>query len=94
DDIAVDFTNRMTRDNCNPNLSYKYAPDGKTIISVTVTANGNTCAAPIPVTLPVSATSSSPGLVRETIGSEPLVIWVPLTGSPVTLQLSSPVSVA
>ncbi|CAD0114117.1 unnamed protein product [Aureobasidium uvarum] len=93
DDMAIDFANRMTRDQCNPNLTYKYAPDGKTIISITVTANGNTCAAPIPVTLPVGATSSAPGLVREVIGSDPLVIWVPLSGSPVTLALASPVSV-
>ncbi|KAI5206725.1 hypothetical protein E4T39_02394 [Aureobasidium subglaciale] len=92
DDIAIDFKNRMTRDQCNPNLNYKYSVDGKSILSVTVTANGNSCSAPIPVTLPVGASSSAPGLVRETLGSDPLVIWVPLTGSPVTLTLSSPVS--
>jgi hypothetical protein len=93
DDIAIDFTNRRTRDQCNPNLTYNYSSDGKKIVSVTVTANGNICAAPIGVTLPVGATSNAPGLVRETLGSDPLIIWVPLTGSPVTLNLASPVSV-
>jgi hypothetical protein len=92
DDIATDFLNRMARDKCNPNLSYKHSADGKTIIAVTVTADGNSCSAPIPVTLPVGFSSVAPGLVRESIGSEPLVVWVPLTGSPVTLTLSSPVS--
>ncbi|THY70582.1 hypothetical protein D6C94_08476 [Aureobasidium pullulans] len=92
DDIGIDFMNRMARDKCNPNLSYQYSADGKSVTSVTVTANGNSCSAPIPVTLPVGATSNAPGLVRETIGSDPLVIWVPLTGSPVTLNLASPVS--
>jgi hypothetical protein len=93
DDIAIAFTDRRTRDQCNPSLTYNYSPDGKRINSVTVTANGNTCAAPIAVTLPTGFTSNAPGLVREAIGSEPLVVWVPLTGSPVTLALSSPVSV-
>ena len=93
DDIAIAFTNRATRDQCNPNLTYNKSSDGQKIVSVTVTANGNTCAAPIAVTLPIGATSNAPGLVRETIGSDPLVIWVPLTGSPVTLNLASPVSV-
>jgi hypothetical protein len=93
DDIAIAFTDRRTRDQCNPSLTYNYSPDGKRINSVTVTANGNTCAAPIAVTLPTGFTSNAPGLIREAIGSEPLVVWVPLTGSPVTLALSSPVSV-
>jgi hypothetical protein len=93
DDIAIAFTDRRTRDQCNPSLTYKYSADSKRIVSVTVTANGNTCAASIAVTLPTGFTSNAPGLVRELIGSEPLVVWVPLTGSPVTLALSSPVSV-
>lgn len=91
DDVAKDFNNRMARDNCLPNLSYKYSSDGKSIVSVTVTTTGNFCSVPIAVTLPVNANSAVTGLVRETIGSEPLVIWVPMTGSPVTLTLSSPV---
>jgi hypothetical protein len=93
DDIAIDFTNRRTRDQCNPNLTYNRSADGKKIVSVTVTANGNTCAAPIGVTLPGGVTSNAPGLVRDTLGSDPTIIFVPLTGSPVTLTLISPISV-
>lgn len=93
DDIATDFSNRMTRDQCYPTLVYNYDASGKTIQSVTVSAANMSCGAPIPVTLPGPATSSARGLVRETIGSEPLVIWVPLNGSSVTLTLTQPVSV-
>ncbi|KAJ9624482.1 hypothetical protein H2203_005217 [Taxawa tesnikishii (nom. ined.)] len=91
DDLAQLFLQRMARDNCNPNLTYMYSSDGTRITAVTVTASGNTCSAPIPVTLPTSA-SSTGTVARDQVGSEPLIVWVTLSGSPVTLTLSTPVA--
>lgn len=94
DAMAQNFVDRMTRDECNPNLSYKYSSDGSHITSVTVTANSNTCSVPIPVTLPngVSATTSG-STTKDSVGSEPVIEWVTLSGSAVTLTLSTPVSI-
>lgn len=78
---------------CNPNLTYNYSNDGKTIVSVTVKANGNTCAVNVPVTFPGTATTSSSGNTQDKVGSEPLIYWTKLSGSPVTYNLGSPVTV-
>ncbi|KAK3384072.1 hypothetical protein B0T24DRAFT_72677 [Lasiosphaeria ovina] len=92
DDIAELFLNRMTLDACAPNLVYNYSDDGTAIVSVTVTATGNSCGTLVPVTVPGTATSS--GLSTEDIvGSEPAIYWVTLSGSPVTLSLSAAVPV-
>jgi hypothetical protein len=94
DDAAVQFTNRMARDKCAPNLAYIYSADGKSITGVTVTATGNTCSVQIPVTFPGPATSSSTvGVTREKVGSDPLTIWIKLSGAPVTYTLTTPISV-
>lgn len=81
---------RMTRDACNPQLRYTINPTANTVTAITVTTNGNTCAKPIPVTVPNSVTSTS-GHTTEKIGSDPLTIWVTMSGSPVTFTLSAPV---
>lgn len=94
DDLAVEFRNRMARDACNYNLNYGYSADGTSITSVIVTAgNGNTCSAPIPVTLPGDATISGSGTItKDKVGNDPMIIWVTLNGSPITLNLLAPVA--
>ena len=86
--MSAGFLDRFNRDKCNYGLSYGIN-DGS-ISSVTVTANGNTCSAPIPVTFP-SAVSDTKGFKAEKVGSDPQTVWVQLTGSPVTLALSQPI---
>ncbi|KAI8664211.1 hypothetical protein NCS55_00929200 [Fusarium keratoplasticum] len=93
DDIAQYFLDRKTLDDCNPQLSYGFSDDGKTIESVTVTANGNTCSVPVPVTVPGGASASGGSSSSDTLGSEPTIEWVTLAGSPVTLTLSQPLTV-
>jgi hypothetical protein len=79
----------MTRDNCNYTLSWTVA-SGK-ITKVTVGSTGNTCIVAIPVIIPGGVTS--PGSFRtEQVGSDPLTIWVKLSGSAVTLTLKTPIA--
>ncbi|OQO00893.1 hypothetical protein B0A48_13580 [Cryoendolithus antarcticus] len=89
DDLAAQFTSRMTRDNCKPSLSNTLSSDGKTITAVTVTATNNKCGTTIPVTLPGNAPS---GYTADKVGSEPNIVWVSLTGSAVKLTLPTPVA--
>ncbi|KAI5367119.1 hypothetical protein Slin15195_G022520 [Septoria linicola] len=91
DDIAQKFLQRMARDQCNPNLAYRYSQDGSQIVGVTVSADGNTCSAPIPVTFPGPASGGA--ATDDKVGSEPLIKWVALSGSTQTYTLASPVSV-
>ncbi|TKX19912.1 hypothetical protein C1H76_8110 [Elsinoe australis] len=90
DAIGKEFTNRMTRDNCKYNLAWNKSNDGKSFTSVTVTATNNQCGAPIPVTVPADASGSG---TKDKIGADPLIMWVTLSGQPVTLTLSAPVAV-
>lgn len=93
DDMVQQFVQRMTRDQCQPTLSWTYSTDGKSITGAQVgTANGNSCAAPIGVTLPGPASTTS-GATSDQVGSEPLINWVNLSGSPVTFTLNTPISV-
>lgn len=72
-------------------MSYSMDFTRKVITGITVTAaNNNNCAAPIPVTVPGSLWNSL-GYRTEQIGSDPLTVWVPLKGSPVSLELDKPV---
>lgn len=93
DDIAAQFTNRMALDGCNANLSYTYSTDGKHITGVTVTANGNTCSVPVPVTFPGPVTTSSSGVTYEQLGKDPITAWVTLSGSAVSFTMTTPVAV-
>lgn len=92
DDIAAQFTNRMALDQCSPNLSYTYSADGTQITGVTVTANGNTCNVPVPITFPGTATTSAV-TTSEKLGTDPLTVWATLSGSPISFTLGSPVAV-
>lgn len=89
DEFTHYFLDRMTLDQCKPSAKMVYSDDGKSIAAVTVTANGNTCAVPVPVTLP-SGTAS--GAKIDQVAQEPPIAWVTLSGQPVTIQLSSPVA--
>jgi hypothetical protein len=90
DDFSADFANRMARDACAPILTLTTNPTAQTITGVTLTATGNTCNVTLPVTVPGPVTSTQ-GFTTEQIGSDPLTIWVSLTGSPVTFTLKTPV---
>ncbi|KAJ5198257.1 extracellular serine-rich protein [Penicillium cinerascens] len=87
-DMSAAFLARFNRDKCGYTLSYTTA-DQK-ITAVTVSATGNTCSEPIPVTFPV-APSSTHGFTTEQLGSDPLTVWVQLSGSPVTFTLATPI---
>ncbi|KAM7186129.1 non-anchored cell wall protein-1 [Naviculisporaceae sp. PSN 640] len=89
DDIAKSFLDRMALDDCNPNMVYNYSEDGRSIVSVTLLASGNACDVPVPVTVPGRAMSD--GLSNlDQVGTEPAIYWTDISGSPVTLTLSSP----
>ncbi|CAI6080381.1 unnamed protein product [Clonostachys chloroleuca] len=93
DQMVTYFTNRMTLDACSPKMSYVWSNDGKTLQKVVVTANGNTCSTPIPVTIPKGSVTASGGSVTsDVVGAEPPIQWVTLNGSPVTLTLSNAVT--
>lgn len=79
----------MARDACSYGLTY--AITSGSITGVTVTANGNTCGTSVPITVPGSVTNTQ-GFATEQIGSDPLTIWVALSGSPVSFTLSQPVA--
>ena len=93
DDLAQKFKDREARDKCTPRLSYTHSADGQSITAVTVTADGdsNSCGVAIPVTLPGGAATTSGRATADKVGSEPVIMWVELSGSAVTLDLSSPV---
>ncbi len=91
DDLAVQFTNRMARDACGYALTWNYNAAGNAVNSVTLTANGNTCSVPIPVTVPGPVTVSGGTATSDQVGNDPLTMWVTLSGSPVTLTLNTPV---
>lgn len=87
--MSAQFAERMARDACGYGLSYTIS-DGQ-ITGVTLTANNNTCSTPVPVTFPVAPTSTN-GYTTEQVGSDPLTVWVSLTGSPVSFTLSKAIS--
>lgn len=92
DDLAVLFLNRMALDKCSPTLSWTYGNNGTSIVGATVgSANGNSCSVPVPVTFPGTASTTSSGTTNEQLGSDPLTVWVTLSGSPVSFTLGQPI---
>ncbi|KAL4810197.1 hypothetical protein BDV18DRAFT_54425 [Aspergillus unguis] len=87
--MSSDFFDRYTRDQCNYQLAYTLAEGS--ITGVTVTADGNTCGAPIPITFP-DAPSDTQGFSTEQLGSDPVTVWAQLSGSPVEFSLASPIA--
>jgi len=92
DDIAIAFRKRMTRDLCLPNLLWDLDSASKKITGVTVTSTRMTCSETIPVTVPGTVTDTQ-GFTTEKLGSDPLTIWVALSGKPVSFKLTTPISV-
>jgi hypothetical protein len=94
DALAQVFIDRMALDNCTPNLAYNYDTTGRNIVSVTVTASGNSCGVPVPVTIPGTGSVSGATSTVDKTGTEPAIHNIVLAGSPATLTLGSPVSVS
>jgi len=91
DQIAATFARRMQRDNCNYGMTYQLNPNASTITGILVTADNNTCATSIPITVPGPVTGPS-GFVTEHLTGDPLTIWVNLNGAPVFLTLKDPIA--
>jgi len=92
DDLAQQFTDRMTRDKCAPSLVYNFDDSSKHITSATLTTSGN-CTASIPVTFPAAASADALGTSRkEQLGSDPLTIWADMTGAARTFTLTTPLA--
>ncbi|KAB8077566.1 hypothetical protein BDV29DRAFT_168092 [Aspergillus leporis] len=87
-EMSANFLARYNRDQCNYHLQWVIA--NRQITGVTLTANGNTCNATIPVSFPVAVTDTK-GFTTEQYGSDPLTVWVQLSGSPVSFTLSTPI---
>lgn len=78
---------------CEPTTSYTLSDDASSVTSVTVSAIDNTCDVPIPVTFPQTAAVRVGGNVEvEQIGSEPIVLWVTLSGEEVSFSMDEPLS--
>ncbi|EPS38101.1 hypothetical protein H072_8138 [Dactylellina haptotyla CBS 200.50] len=92
DDIATSFKNRYLRDQCNALIKQSIV-NGK-VVAVTVTADGNKCAAEVPVTIPGGIKESGTNIRTEQIGNDPVTVWVTLNGLPVTLTLKSSLAVS
>ncbi|PGH09663.1 hypothetical protein AJ79_05629 [Helicocarpus griseus UAMH5409] len=86
--LAESFIARAARDACN--YSAAWLSDNRQITGILISAAGNTCSSPIPVTLPTEPAADS-GFPTEKFGSDPLVAWVSLSGSPVTIELATPI---
>ncbi|KAF2638315.1 hypothetical protein P280DRAFT_81219 [Massarina eburnea CBS 473.64] len=81
DDLADAFLNRQARDLCRPSLTWKVSADGSGIESITAyTAGGNSCGTPIPITVP-STPSNTTGATLEQVGTDPLTLWVTMSGN-------------
>lgn len=91
-DMSAAFGARRARDACAYKLTWLQS--GNSITGVQVTANGNTCASPIPITFPTSNRPSSlpAGATAEQVGNDPYTVWVRMTGQPVTMNLGTPIS--
>ncbi|CAI6339677.1 unnamed protein product [Periconia digitata] len=80
DDLTDQFLKRQTRDLCRPSMTWQTTADGKGIQSVTVyTAKSNQCDTTIPITFPITPTSTE-GATMEQIGTDPLTLWVTMSG--------------
>ena len=98
DDLVQVYIDRMTKDLCNPTTKLIFNSNGTAgstpteIVGFTVGCAGNTCAVPIPVTIPSGSVTNLQGSTVEQIGNDPTTIWVPLSGSDVSFTLTQPIS--
>ncbi|KAK6501422.1 hypothetical protein TWF481_009261 [Arthrobotrys musiformis] len=91
DDIATAFKNRYQRDLCYAQVSQGIS-QGK-VVSVTVSTPNNTCGVEIAVTVPGGVKETGSNIRIEKIGNDLPTVWVKLNGQPVTLTLSTPLSI-
>ncbi|KAL6708800.1 hypothetical protein ACN47E_002207 [Coniothyrium glycines] len=91
DDIGDVFVARQTRDLCRPSMTWVTSANGANIESVNVyTAGGNKCGTTIPITVP-GAVASSTGATKEQVGTDPLTLWVTMSGASRSYKFSTPV---
>ncbi|KAF1943568.1 hypothetical protein EJ02DRAFT_343048 [Clathrospora elynae] len=91
DDLAQQFINRQVRDLCRPSMTWNTSADGANIESVNVyTAGGNNCKTTIPITVP-GVISNTTGATQEQLGSDPLTLWVTMSGASRQYKFSSAV---
>lgn len=91
DDIAQQFINRQVRDLCQPSMTWTTSADGANIESVDVyTTGGNQCGTPIPITAPTTVVSTA-GATVEQLGTDPLTLWVTMSGASRSYKLSTPI---
>lgn len=77
---------------CHPKLKYTITSSG-TITGATVSADGNTCGVPIPVTLPGASTVTGGGATLDQVGTEPPIQWVILSGAAKSITLTTAIHV-
>jgi hypothetical protein len=95
DDMFALYNSRMARDQCNAQTLLTYSSDGKSITGFQVScANGNVCGEKIPVTVPGGGVTDLGGDTTEQLGSDPMTIWVTLSGTTRSFTLTTPVAVA
>jgi len=96
DDLFDYYTARMVKDQCNPTTQLLLSTSGNTtqITGFVVDCTGSTCPEPIPVTIPGGTVTDLQGSTTEQVGNDPLTLWVPLSGSPKTFTLTTPISLS
>jgi hypothetical protein len=72
-------------------LTWTASANGASIESVNVyTAGGNKCGTTIPITFPGAVTSTT-GATKEQLGSDPLTLWVSMSGASRQYKFSKPI---
>lgn len=70
-------------------MTWTTSANGANIESVQVyTAGGNSCKTTIPITVPTTV-SSTTGATKEQIGTDPLTLWVTMSGASRSYKFSS-----
>ncbi|CAG8950738.1 hypothetical protein HYFRA_00002949 [Hymenoscyphus fraxineus] len=92
DDLAASFLSRMNRDACKPNLSWIIDNSRQTITGATVSAGNMSCPEKLPFTFPTAVTDTQ-GATKEQLGSDPLTLWVVLSGKSITFTFTTPIPI-
>ena len=90
--MSAGFASRIARDSCNYKLTWLQS--GSSVTGVELTADGNTCAEPIPVTFPNNNRPDRlpAGARTEQRGNDPFTVWVSLSGQAISMNLATPIS--
>ena len=92
--IAMSFNRRLVRDHCAPYIRWTLSNGSSQIIGFDVlAATNNTCSVTVPVTVPNSVKDTH-GYHTEQLGTDPLTIWVDLSGSAVHFDLDPPIKLS